>query len=170
MSTGIAFATIIVTYFFSVAGKSFVEFITGFRFELDCWPWPGKHIKGLLGRIKSCKKLLIPSLLGMILLGCMARNLLPYNSFMEYFPDTMSSYLREGCLACILLRAGMELDKKYIGGLAIYLAIFPPLIECVVISLTSIKLFDMSTVMAFSFGFVAVAIGPGIIIPILIDL
>jgi NhaP-type Na+/H+ or K+/H+ antiporter len=54
--------------------------------------------------------------------------------------------------------------------MTIYLAIFPPLVECIALSLISMKLFAMSAAMAFAFGFVAVAVGPAIIIPILIDL
>ncbi len=106
----------------------------------------------------------------MIILGCIARNLLPYDSLMSHFPDTVAGYLREGCLVLIILRAGMELDPKYVGILVLYLAILPPLCECVVLSLVSMKIFAMSSAMAFTLGFIAVGIGPAIIIPILVDL
>jgi hypothetical protein len=83
MSKRIEFATLVTVYAFSVVGKFVIEFTTGFNFEQDCWPWPGKRFSGLLGRWQKCKKLSIPPLLGMIILGCVARNLLPYNSFMS---------------------------------------------------------------------------------------
>ncbi len=79
-----------------------------------------------------CKKVSLPPLVGMIILGCIARNLLAMAkndfhslTFMDSYNDMWAHYIRILCLGVILLRGGMEIEFKGTGFVVILLTLVP---------------------------------------------
>jgi hypothetical protein len=69
------------------------------------------------------KSITIPPLVGMILMGGVARNAFP--DMMEDYNDKWAGYIRQVCLSVILLRGGLELDFKGQGMTVLLLTLMP---------------------------------------------
>lgn len=111
----------------------------------------------------------IPPLIGMIILGCFARNVIP-GEVMDHYNETWASYIRMICLAVILLRGGLELEFKGKGLLVVLLIFIPSGFEATSIALTSQAIFHLPITFAFSLGFVFSAVSPAILVPSLMNL
>lgn len=111
----------------------------------------------------------IPPLIGMIVLGCLARNIIP-PSVMDHYNDSWASYIRMVCLAVILLRGGLELEFKGKGLLVLLLIILPSGCESTTVALVSKSVFDLPITFAFALGFVFAAVSPAILVPSLMNL
>jgi NhaP-type Na+/H+ or K+/H+ antiporter len=105
----------------------------------------------------------------MILASCLAINLLPA-TLMDNYPRHVVSWLREACLLIIIMRAGMEMEGKYVDSSVLLLALLPAMLECSAIALIAITVFKMSATMAFGLGFLMCAVAPAILIPLLVRL
>lgn len=97
---------------FACIGWGFLALFRGFTI-----PFTSKKVKAL------CTTVQIPPLVGMIIMGCIARNFL--GDYMEYYPNIWASHIRTICLSVILLRGGLELDFAGKGMTVVLLTLCP---------------------------------------------
>ena len=123
----------------------------------------------LLGGI--CKKLRLPSLIGMlavgIIIGPYALNLID-TSILE-----ISAQLRKIALIIILARAGLSLnvsELKKVGRPAIMMCFVPACFEIIGMILLAPKLLGISVVDAAVMGTVVGAVSPAVIVPKMLNL
>jgi hypothetical protein len=89
-----AFVIVIVI---GTLGGMFVAMLRGF--EIRKPGWIEIYITPLL------KNIIIPPLLGMIIMACIARNF--FGTYMNGFPTTWTSNLKYACHCTLLIRAGL---------------------------------------------------------------
>lgn len=118
-----------------------------------------------------CKKLKLPSLLGMILtgmiLGPYVLNLID-NSILN-----ISSELRRIALIIILMRAGLSLDLndlKKVGRPAIFMCFVPACFEMIGMVILAPQLLGISVIDAAIMGAVVGAVSPAVIVPKMLKL
>lgn len=118
-----------------------------------------------------CKKLRLPSLLGMIvtgiLLGPSVFDLLDASIL------NISAELRKIALIIILTRAGLTLnlnDLKKVGRPAVLMCFVPAVFEMLGMMILAPKLFDISILEAALMGAVIAAVSPAVIVPKMIKL
>ena len=118
-----------------------------------------------------CKKIHLPSLLGMlltgILLGPFVGNLLDGSIL------NISSELRRIALIIILTRAGLSLDindLKKVGRPAVLMCFLPACLEIIGMTLIAPKLLGISILDAAIMGAVIAAVSPAVIVPKMIKL
>lgn len=118
-----------------------------------------------------CKKLKLPSLLGMILtgmiLGPYVLNLID-NSILN-----ISSDLRRIALIIILMRAGLSLDLndlKKVGRPAIFMCFVPACFEMIGMIILAPQLLGISVIDAAIMGAVVGAVSPAVIVPKMLKL
>ncbi len=125
---------------------------------------------GLLAS-KVFKKLNLPGLLGMLILGIIIGpyylNLLDPD-FLEF-----SSDFTQIALIVILLRAGLGIsrdDLKRVGSAAIKLSCLPGLIEGSIIAYISTKILGFTFIEGGILGFIIAAVSPAVVVPLMLDL
>ena len=69
------------------------------------------------------KKVQVPSLIVMIIMGCIARNL--FGKVMDAYPTLWSSYIRSICLSILLIRGGLQVSFQGKGLIVLFLAVIP---------------------------------------------
>ena len=118
-----------------------------------------------------CKKIHLPSLLGMILVGIL---LGPHmGNWIDDSILNISAELRKIALIIILLRAGLSLnmkDLKKVGRPAILMCFVPACFEIVGMVLIAPRLFSISMIEAAIMGAVVAAVSPAVIVPKMIKL
>lgn len=118
-----------------------------------------------------CKKLRLPSLLGMMLTGVI---LGPYVlNQIDASILNISADLRKIALIIILTRAGLTLDirdLKKVGRPAVLMCFVPATFEILGMVLLAPKLFDVSLLEAAVIGAVVGAVSPAVIVPKMIKL
>ena len=112
------------------------------------------------------KKIKLPGLLGMILLG-IALGPFGFNILSE---DLLfvSDDLRKLALIIILIRAGLGIHKealKKVGSSAIKMSFFPGLLEGFTLAFLSTWLFGLPFIEAAILGFIIAAVSPAVIVP-----
>lgn len=112
------------------------------------------------------KKIKLPGLLGMILLG-IALGPFGFNILSE---DLLfvSDDLRKLALIIILIRAGLGIHKealKKVGTSAIKMSFFPGLLEGFTLAFLSTWLFGLPFIEAAILGFIIAAVSPAVIVP-----
>ena len=118
-----------------------------------------------------CKKLKLPSLLGMILTGMI---LGPY--VLNLIDDSIlniSSDLRRMALIIILMRAGLSLDLndlKKVGRPAILMCFVPACFEMIGMVILAPQLLGISVIDAAIMGAVVGAVSPAVIVPKMLKL
>ena len=118
-----------------------------------------------------CKKLRLPSLLGMmftgVILGPYVLNLIDESIL------NISAELRRIALIIILTRAGLTLnihDLKKVGRPAILMCFIPASFEIIGMIILAPKLFEVSVLEAAIMGSVVAAVSPAVIVPKMIRL
>lgn len=101
----------------SAIGGFLIKMLAGLKISKNCICKNGLEFKAL------CTTITIPPLVGMIILGCIARNF--FGEFMDYYPNDWAEWIRSICLSVILLRGGLELDFKGKGILVVLLTLTP---------------------------------------------
>lgn len=118
-----------------------------------------------------CKKVKLPSLLGMILTGILIG---PYMlNLIDNSILGISADLRKIALIIILTRAGLTLqiaDLKKVGRPAILMCFVPASFEILGMLLLAPKLFHLTTLEALIMGAVVAAVSPAVIVPKMIQL
>ncbi len=118
-----------------------------------------------------CKKLKLPSLIGMLVSGIV---LGPYVlDLLDPEILNISSQLREIALIIILIKAGLSLnikDLKQVGRPAILMAFLPACFEITAYYLFAPMIFDISSTEALLMGTVLAAVSPAVIVPRMIKL
>lgn len=118
-----------------------------------------------------CKKLKLPSLLGMMLSGVV---LGPYVlNLIDASILNISADLRKIALIIILTRAGLTLninDLKKVGRPAVLMCFVPAAFEIIGMVLLAPRLFDVSILEAAVIGSVVGAVSPAVIVPKMIKL
>ena len=101
LRSAVAFIFVIIN---STLGGLIVQYITR-GFELTSGSFGPIRMKSWIASVQ------IPPLVGMIVAGCLTRNMFHYlfEDFMQHYPDKVASFIRTICLSFILLRVGMEL-------------------------------------------------------------
>ena len=123
----------------------------------------------LSGRI--CKRLKLPSLLGMMLSGIIIG---PYVlNLIDASVLNISAELRKIALIIILTRAGLTLninDLKKVGRPAVLMCFVPATFEIIGMVILAPILFDVSILEAAVIGSVVAAVSPAVIVPKMIKL
>ncbi len=118
-----------------------------------------------------CKKIHLPSLLGMILTGIL---LGPYvGNFIDGSILNISADLRKIALIIILTRAGLSLDLndlKKVGRPAVLMCFVPACFEMAGMVLLAPKLLGISVIDAAIMGAVVAAVSPAVIVPKMLKL
>jgi hypothetical protein len=104
----------------STLSAAVVGIIIGLAFGFKCpkfWFFPGFQTK------PCTQKIVIPSLIGMVLMGMIARNF--FGEIMEPFPSIWSQYIKSICLSLLLIRGGLQVKFKGQGKITVLLALVP---------------------------------------------
>lgn len=115
----------------------------------------------------------LPPLLGMLIVGCMLRNVPVINIVGESIDGRWSSALRQIALTVILIRAGLGLDPHALRRLSwavLRLAFSPCLAECLAEAVAAHLLLGMPFVWSIMLGFVLAAVSPAVVVPSLLNL
>ena len=100
----------------------------------------------------------------MIIFGCLARNFL-CESYMQHYPETIASWVRNVCLSIILLRGGMELDFKGKGLTVVLMTLVPQNLEAIGAALASRWIFNMPWTLCLAQGYTLGAVSPAVLVP-----
>lgn len=113
-----------------------------------------------------CKKLHLPSLIGMILTGIIIG---PYTlNLLDKSVLDISSELRQIALIIILTRAGLSLDVedlKKVGRPAFLMCFVPACLEIIGMVILAPRLLGMNTIDSLIMGSVIAAVSPAVIVP-----
>ena len=88
-------------------------------------------------------------------------------------PSTWKSKIRQGALAIIFLRSGLELNWmvfKRAGPAALRLLLIPGIVEAVISGSVAHSVFGMPWLLSYALGFILKAVGPAIVIQLMFDL
>ncbi|XP_054711344.1 sodium/hydrogen exchanger 9B2-like, partial [Uloborus diversus] len=125
------------------------------------------HVGGKIIRIIK-----LPSLLGMLIIGFLFRNL-PFIPFYQDISVRWASTLRGSALVIILLKAGLGLDAKKLKQLKMVvfqLSFAPCIVETVATGVSSHYLLALPWPWAIMLGFVVSAVSPAVVVPSLLSL
>lgn len=147
-----AFAVVIIL---SAIGGVFITMFGGFTFP-KCKPFNGYQLKPLFKRFS------IPPLLGMIIMGCIARNL--FGPITAAFPDSWANTIRNICLCILLLRGGLAVTFANKGLLVLLLVAIPQTVEASVAAGLSMAFFDMPVKVAYCLGYVLACVSATVVI------
>jgi solute carrier family 9B (sodium/hydrogen exchanger), member 1/2 len=115
------------------------------------------------------KKIGLPGLLGMLLLGIA---LGPYAlNWLDGDLLRISGDLRKIALIIILLRAGLGISKTQlskVGATAIKMSCIPGILEGLTIAAVSMLLFDFTFIEGGILGFTLAAVSPAVIVPLML--
>lgn len=116
-------------------------------------------------KFPSCPKYVqIPPLVGMIIMGCIARNFL-CNAYMQHYPVQLAGMLRLICLSVILLRGGLELDFAGKGLTMILLTLLPQMFEATAGAIATHYILGFPWALCFAHGFTLGAVSPAVVVP-----
>jgi solute carrier family 9B (sodium/hydrogen exchanger), member 1/2 len=107
-----------------------------------------------------------PALLGQLISGLILRNL-PDDETFFHLPSAWSTKIKAFGLACIFLRAGLEIDLQEIlkqGLIATRLTVMPGLTEAMTVGLMGMAIFDMPFLLGCSMGFILAAVSPAVVV------
>jgi len=110
------------------------------------------------------KKVAIPPLVGMIVFGCIARNIFEGSNpdiYSEYWAD----WIRQVCLCVILMMGGLELEFAGKGLTVVLLTFGPQLGEAFSSALVAKAIFDMPWTLSIALGFCLGAVSPAVLVP-----
>lgn len=120
---------------------------------------------------KAFKKLKMPGLLGMLILGIVIG---PYGfNWLQEDIINVSGDLRKIALIIILIRAGLGINKddlKKVGSIAIKMSCIPGLIEGFFIAFASVKLLNFTFIQGGILGFIIAAVSPAVVVPSMLNL
>jgi NhaP-type Na+/H+ or K+/H+ antiporter len=111
------------------------------------------------------KKIQIPPILVMIIIGCIARNY--FGDVMKPFNNKWAQWLRTCCLGIILTRGGMNITFRGKGIIVALMALVPICCEAAAIAVASLIVFGMPIEVGFSLGFAVAPVAAAIIVPLL---
>ncbi|ESP00110.1 hypothetical protein LOTGIDRAFT_63379, partial [Lottia gigantea] len=120
----------------------------------------------------NVQQIRLPPLLGMLLLGCLLRNV-PVINFAESIDKQWSSALRAIALVIILTRAGLGLDPqalKKLSFVVLRLAALPCLCEAVTVGVAAWGILGFPWSWAFMLGFIHSAVSPAVVVPSMLKL
>lgn len=116
------------------------------------------------------KKLKLPGLLGMLILGMIVG---PYAlNWLDADILNLSGDLRKIALIIILLRAGLGIsrnDMNKVGFTAIKLSCIPGIFEGFTIAFISVKLLGFTFIEGGILGFIIAAVSPAVIVPQMLE-
>ena len=118
VNAGMAIMNILIVGLFALVGGLLIKLLGGMKCPKSPCCKKGCELKPILTKIT------IPPLVGMIIFGCLARNILP-TSFTDDYNDVWAGYIRMVCLGVILLRGGLELEFKGKGITVVLLTLTP---------------------------------------------
>lgn len=111
-------------------------------------------------------------LLGQLLVGVALQNI-PVPWLVRGLPIPWRAKIRQGALALIFLRSGLELDWRTFrraGPAATRLLLIPGIVEALISGSVARAVFGMPWMLALALGFILKAVGPAIIIQLMFDL
>ena len=103
----------------------------------------------------------IPPVIGMIILGCIARNF--FGDVVKPFPRVWAQWIRMCVLGTILTRGGLQFSFKGKGLLVIMLSLIPSFFEATAHALIGMGIFDMPIEVSYSMGFACSSVGTAIV-------
>ncbi|XP_013384872.1 uncharacterized protein LOC106154881 [Lingula anatina] len=140
---------------------------------------PGGNFFGLIVLFLACKlggflvsKIRLPPLLGMLIVGCLLRNV-PYIDVAKDIKKEWSSSIRSIALVVILIKAALGLDPKALRRLShvvARLAFIPCAFEAVSGAVSGHFLLGFPWDWSFMLGFVMSAVSPAVVVPSMLHL
>eukprot|EP00884_Botryococcus_braunii_P019565 jgi/Botrbrau1/6292/Bobra.0339s0003.1 len=134
-----------------------------------CWTllliWSCAHIGGFVVQKVYPQ---MPSLMGMLLMGVLLRNL-PVD-LAKGLPKMWAKEIRYGCLAIIFLSSGLEQDVemfKRVGFVAVRLLLIPGICEALISGFTAVGMFGMPILIGLALGFILKPVDPAIAIHVM---
>ncbi|XP_060581305.1 sodium/hydrogen exchanger 9B2-like [Ruditapes philippinarum] len=115
----------------------------------------------------------LPPLLGMLIIGCLLRNVPGISIVGENLDKSWSAALRQIALTVILIRAGLGLDPQALMKLSwavLRLAFSPCLAECLAEAVAAHFLLGFPWIWGIMLGFVLAAVSPAVVVPSLLGL
>ena len=113
---GDAVAAHVILTAFGAVGGYLVKFLHGHTFPKVCC-FPGYTIKPCITKFE------IPTILGMILFGFIARNY--FGDLLDAFPDKWAEYIRSLTLAGLQLRGGFDIEIATTYSAILFVAMLP---------------------------------------------
>ena len=150
------FAMIVVVVCAMIGGM-LVNLLKGMNLGANCCCKKGFKLPAL------SEKITIPPLVGMIVMGCIARNF--FGSKMDHLNDDWSEWVRMVCLSVILLRGGLELDFEGKGLTVVLLTLCPQFVEASAAAVISKIIFGFTWSICVALGFVLAAVSPAVVVP-----
>ena len=156
ISPGLAILNILIVAFFAIIGGIVTKMLGGYTFTWG--PCKGKGWGNVLGKVT------IPLLVGMIVFGCICRNIMPA-SLTDHYNEIWAGYIRMTCLGVILLRGGMELEFEGKGITVVLLTLVPQMIEASSSAIAAYVIMGLPITLCFALGFILGAVSPAILVP-----
>ena len=97
-SVGENIGSLLLLIFVSGCAGIAIGLLGGFHFP-KVWKFPGYHLKPII------RGIVIPPLIAMIIMGCVARNL--FGPVMDPYPAPWTAFIRGFCLSILLIRGGL---------------------------------------------------------------
>ena len=91
---------LLLVVFMAFAGGISLGLLQGFKFPSIGKCFKGYNLKPILEKVR------ISPILGMIILGCVAKNAFGSN-IMDYYPKQWAQWIRMCCLGMVLTRSGL---------------------------------------------------------------
>uniref|UniRef100_A0A914EMY8 Cation/H+ exchanger domain-containing protein n=1 Tax=Acrobeloides nanus TaxID=290746 RepID=A0A914EMY8_9BILA len=113
-----------------------------------------------------------PSLLGMLLIGLLIRNLDFLYVYFKIIPE-VGTFLRKFAFLIILLRAGLGLDPdalKRLKGACIRLAFIPCSFEALAVAIAAYFFLDLQITFGLLLGFILAAVSPAVVVPGMLEI
>lgn len=110
----------------------------------------------------------VPPLIGMILLGCLARNC--YGREVMAYSNAWAAMIREICLTLLLIRGGLAIKFEGKGVLVAIMTIIPQTFEALTVAIIASFLLNMPFSIAYTLGYTLCCISPSVIVPGLMPL
>jgi len=114
----------------------------------------------------------LPNLLGMLLMGCVFRNV-PSISLDRDVNMEIASKIRLLCMSVVILRAGLALDPSSLSRLVcvvLRLAVMPCMFESVAVAVASHILLEFPWIWSFMLGFLISSVCPAVVVPCMLKL
>ncbi|KAH6568315.1 hypothetical protein BASA62_005528 [Batrachochytrium salamandrivorans] len=127
-------------------------------------------VMGILGG-KVAERLKQAPMLGMLITGCLLRNVIP--SLIVPIPHAWTTKLWTAALASVVARAGLSIDRTIITAnlsTTLLIGIVPVAMEATVLATLVSFVFAMPAAWAWTLSFGVASISPGVVVPLLLNI
>ncbi len=113
------------------------------------------------------RKVQIPPLVPMIIMGILARNY--GGSLSAAYPPLIASWLRNCVVAILLTRGGMAITFKGKGLLVVLIILVPQFLEASTVAVVAQGLFQMPYSIAYCLGYCMATVAGSLVVPVMLS-